>query len=70
MCITCEAGGFRNHFGAEKKKEKKTGSNVATYQRHDVWSTEEKVNERLNVATSQRSMSQHRDVIAIYASES
>ena len=50
MCITGEAGGFWNHFGVEKKKEKETGSNV--------WSTEEKVNER------------RRDIIAISASES
>ena len=44
MCITGEAGGFRDHFGAEKKKKKKTGSTVATCQRHNVWSIEEKVN--------------------------
>ena len=36
MCITGEAGGFRDHFEAEKKKEKKTGSNVATCQRCDI----------------------------------
>ena len=46
MCITGEAGGFWDHFGAKKKKEKKTGSNVATCQCRDVWLTEEKVNER------------------------
>ena len=81
MCITGEAGGFRDHFGAKKKKEKKNGSNVTTCQyrdvpisRHsssmtsqcrDVWSTKEKVNDQPNVATSQR-----HDVIAISASES
>ena len=36
MCITGEAGGFRDHFGDENKKEKKTGSNFATLQRRDV----------------------------------
>ena len=36
MCIIGEAGGFRDHFGAKKKKEKKTGSNVATSQCRDV----------------------------------
>ena len=54
MCIIGEACGFRDHFGAKKKKDKKTGSNVVMCQRRDVWSTEEKVNERLNVATSLR----------------
>ena len=29
MCITGEAGGFRDDFGAEKKKEKKTSSNTS-----------------------------------------
>ena len=62
MCIIGEVGGFRDHFGAEKKKEEKTGSNVATFQ-------------RLNVAMSgqqkkkSQQTSQHRDVIAIYALE-
>ena len=54
MCSTGEAGGFRIHFRAEKKKEKKNGSNILMSQRRDTWSTEEKVNERLNVAMSQR----------------
>ena len=31
-----KAGGFRDHFGAEKKKEKKIGSNVMTFQCCDV----------------------------------
>ena len=59
MCITGEAGGFRDHFGAKKKKEKKIGTNVATFQRRDVWSTEEKVNECVNVATSSRFLPQN-----------
>ena len=62
MCITGEAGGFWDHFGAEKKKEKKTGSNIATSQRRDIRSTEEK---STNVSTSRRhkiAMSQRRNV--------
>ena len=35
VCITGEAGGFWDHFGAKKKKEKKSGSN-AMCQRRDV----------------------------------
>ena len=59
-----EAGGFRDHFGAKKKKEKKKAatlrhSRVVTSQRRDVWSTEEKVDERLNVATSSRFLPQN-----------
>ena len=53
MCITGEAGGFQNHFGAEKKKEKKTGSNVATFQRHDVSTSRHLVNIRKSQRTSQ-----------------
>ena len=52
MCIIGEAGGFRDHFGEKKKKEKKTGSNVTTSQRRDVATSR-----RHNFATSQ-----HRDV--------
>ena len=36
MCITGEACGFQDHFGAEKKKEKKTDSNGATFKRRDI----------------------------------
>ena len=54
MCITSEAGGFRNHFRAEKKKEKKTGSNVATFQCHDVSTSRRLVNRRKSQRTSQR----------------
>ena len=63
MCITGEAGGFRNHFGAEKKKEKKTGSNIATFQRRDVSTSRRLVNrrksQRRNVATSSRFLPQN-----------
>ena len=48
MCIIGEAGGFRDHFGEKKKKEKKPGSNVTTSQRRDV-----ETSRRHNVATSQ-----------------
>ena len=47
MFITSEAGGFRDHIGVEKKKEKKTGNNVATCQRHNV-----PASQPLNVAMS------------------
>ena len=57
MCITGEAGGFRDHFGAEKKKEKKTGSNVSTFQRRDVSTSRRLVNRRKSQQTSQ-----HHDV--------
>ena len=73
MCIIGETGGFQDHFGSEKKKEKKTGSNVGTSQHRDIWSTEEKVNECLKLATSQRlnfAKSQCHDVSANSASES
>ena len=76
MCITGEAGGFRDHFGVEKKKEKKIGSNVTTFQLRDVSTSgqqKKKVNERANVTTYQRhdvQTSQRRDFIAISASES
>ena len=63
MCIAGEAGGFQNHFGAEKKKEKKIGSNVATLQCYDVSTSRHLINRRKSQRTSQR-----RDVIAIYAS--
>ena len=36
MCILGEADGFRDHFGAENKKEKKTGNNFATCQCRNV----------------------------------
>ena len=59
VCITSEAGGFRDHFGVEKKKEKKTGSNVATFQCRDISMSQclvnrrkKRFNERLNVTTS------------------
>ena len=42
MCITGEAGGFRDYFGGEKKKEKKISST-----RCDV-----PASECLNVSTS------------------
>ena len=58
LCITGEAGGFRNHFRAEKKKENKTGSNVTTFQCRDVATSRRLVNKR----KSQRVISQrHRD---------
>ena len=76
MRITGEASGFWDHFGAQKKKEKKTRSKVATCQRRDVgtsrhsnvvssqrrdvWSIEEKVNKHLNVTTSSRYLPQNR----------
>ena len=44
MCITGEVGGFWDHFGVEKKKEKKTGINVATFQRRDVSTSRRLVN--------------------------
>ena len=44
MCITGEVGGFRDHFGVEKKKEKKTGSNVAAFQCRDVSTSRRLVN--------------------------
>ena len=44
MCIIGEAGGFQDHFGVEKMKEKKTGNNVATFQRHDDSTSQRLVN--------------------------
>ena len=64
MCIIGEAGGFRDHFGAEKKKEKKTGSNVATSSQQKKKSMNVSMSRRRDVATSQ-----HYDVIAISALE-
>ena len=52
MCITGEAGGFRNHFGA-KKKEKKSGSNVVTFQRRDVVTSRRLVNRRKSQRATQ-----------------
>ena len=65
MWIIGEASGFQNHFGAEKKKEKKIGSNIATFQRCDVATSQRLVNRRKSQQGTQR-----RDVIAISASES
>ena len=73
MCITGETGGFRDHFGAEKKKEKKNGNNIETSQHRDIWLIEEKVNERLKFTTLQRlnfATLQRRNVIANSASKS
>ena len=58
MCITGEASGFRDHFGAEKKKEKKIGNKVATLARCDVSTSQCLVNRRKSQRTSQR-----RDVV-------
>ena len=65
VCIAGEYVDFQKLYGNTKKKWKPS-SNVATCQRQhrDVWSIEEKVKERPNVATLQR-----RDVPAISSSE-
>ena len=68
MCITSETGGFRNHFGAKKNKEKKTGSNVATFQRRDFSTSRRLVNIRKSQQTSQCrdvTTSRHRNVVTL-----
>ena len=65
MCIIGEAGGFRDHFGAEKKKEKKTGSNVATSSQQKKKSMNVSTSRRRDVATSRcrdvATLRRHRD---------
>ena len=62
MCITGEIGGFRDHFGAEKNKEKKTDSNVMTSDQQNKKSTNVSTT-RLNREFCLRIIKSKRDLI-------
>ena len=58
MSITGKTGGFHDHFGAEKEKEKKIG-NIATSSQLKKKSTNFSTSRRRNVATSSRFLPQN-----------